>query len=56
MRDNKYPGGVACEYDDYKMPAYDPSIPPDERARRIEECDKKLAELIANKEKYAVRR
>jgi hypothetical protein len=47
---DKYPDGIACEYDDYKMPAYDPSIPPDERARRMEELDKNLADLIAQKE------
>ena len=33
------------EYDNYKMPAYDPTIPPNERERLIEEGNKRLREL-----------
>ena len=33
------------EYDDYKISEYDPSIPPEERARQIKEIRDRLKEL-----------
>lgn len=36
-----------CEYDNYPIPQYDPTIPPDERKRLIEEADAELEAIIA---------
>lgn len=35
-----------CEYDNYPIPAYDPTIPDDERERRKAEAIKALDEVI----------
>ena len=35
-----------CEYDNYQVPEYDPSIPPEERARLIRETREELDAIV----------
>lgn len=35
-----------CEYDNYRIPAYDPSLTPDERASLETEADKQIQEAL----------
>ena len=41
-RENRY----ICEYDNYPIPPYDPTIPPDERARLMNEAEQELDKLL----------